>query len=135
MHEEWLTTRPDEYANVTRRRLLPGLFLPAVDYMHASRRRKQLIAAIEAAFDEVDVLLTASSMDPACRIDDTEAVERTYPRQAQQGRQFPGPAQQSPHDAPGRRRPIRIQPDSGGLGQSLLGSIRHRAQHGERQAA
>ena len=82
VHEEWLTTRPDEYANVTRRRLLPGLFLPAVDYMHASRRRKQLIAAIEAAFDDVDVLLTASSMDPACRIDDTEAVERTYPRQA-----------------------------------------------------
>ena len=82
VHEEWLTTRPDEYANVTRRRLLPGLFLPAVDYMHAARRRTQLIAAINAAFEEVDVLLTASSMDPACRIDDTEAVERTYPRQA-----------------------------------------------------
>jgi aspartyl-tRNA(Asn)/glutamyl-tRNA(Gln) amidotransferase subunit A len=42
----------------------------------------QLRAAIEAAFADVDVLLTASSMDPACRIDDTEAVERTYPRQA-----------------------------------------------------
>jgi len=53
-----------------------------VDYMHAARRRSQLIAAVEAAFVEVDVLLTASSMDPACRIDDTEAVERTYPRQA-----------------------------------------------------
>jgi len=82
VHEEWLTTRADEYANVTRRRLLPGLFLPAVDYMHAARRRTQLIAAVEAAFAEVDVLLTASSMDPACRIDDIEAVERTYPRQA-----------------------------------------------------
>ncbi|MDB5416132.1 MAG: Asp-tRNA(Asn)/Glu-tRNA(Gln) amidotransferase GatCAB subunit [Rubritepida sp.] len=82
VHEEWLKTRPDEYAAVTRRRLLPGLFVPAVDYMHAARRRTQLIAAVEAAFAEVDVLLTASSMDPACRIDDTEAVERTYPRQA-----------------------------------------------------
>ena len=31
---------------------------------------------------EVDVLLCASSMDPACRIEDTAEVERTYPRQA-----------------------------------------------------
>lgn len=30
----------------------------------------------------MDLLLTASSMDPACRIDDPEAVEITYPRQA-----------------------------------------------------
>lgn len=82
VHQEWLTNRPDEYAAVTRRRLLPGLFLPAVDYMHAARRRTQLIASVEQAFAQVDVLMTASSMDPACRIDDTEAVERTYPRQA-----------------------------------------------------
>ena len=82
IHEEWLTNRPDEYAAVTRRRLLPGLFLPAVDYMHAARRRTQLIASVEQAFAGVDVLMTASSMDPPCRIDDTEAVERTYPRQA-----------------------------------------------------
>jgi aspartyl-tRNA(Asn)/glutamyl-tRNA(Gln) amidotransferase subunit A len=30
----------------------------------------------------VDLLLTASSMDPAARIDDMPEVERTYPRQA-----------------------------------------------------
>jgi hypothetical protein len=39
-------------------------------------------ALVEAAFGEVDLLLTASSMEPACRIDDTVEVERTYPRQA-----------------------------------------------------
>lgn len=82
VHEAWLRHRADEYAAVTRRRLLPGLFLPAVDFMHAARRRTQLVALVEAAFGEVDVLLTASSMDPACRIDDTSTVERTYPRQA-----------------------------------------------------
>nr|WP_314074120.1 amidase [uncultured Roseococcus sp.] len=82
VHEEWLRTRPELYAGVTRRRLLPGLFIPAVDLMHAARHRTRLIAAVEAAFAEVDLLLTASSMDPACRIDDTETVERTYPRQA-----------------------------------------------------
>ena len=82
VHEEWLKTRPGHYAGVTRRRLLPGLFIPAVDLLHAARARTRLVAAVEAAFGEVDLLLTASSMDPACRIDDTEAVERTYPRQA-----------------------------------------------------
>ncbi|TCH97225.1 amidase [Roseococcus sp. SYP-B2431] len=82
VHEEWLKTRPSFYAGVTRRRLLPGLFIPAVDLMHAARDRTRLIAAVETAFNEVDLLLTASSMDPACRIDDEEAVERTYPRQA-----------------------------------------------------
>lgn len=82
VHEEWLRNRADEYAAVTRRRLLPGLFLPAVDFMHAARRRTQLVALVEAAFADVDLLLTASSMDPACRIDDTPTVERTYPRQA-----------------------------------------------------
>lgn len=28
------------------------------------------------------MLLAASNMDPACRIDDAEAIARTYPRQA-----------------------------------------------------
>ena len=41
-----------------------------------------MIAEVEAAFREVDVLLCASSMDPPCRIDRPADVERTYPRQA-----------------------------------------------------
>jgi aspartyl-tRNA(Asn)/glutamyl-tRNA(Gln) amidotransferase subunit A len=32
-------------------------------------------------FDDIDVALTANSLDPACRIDDPQAVERTYGRQ------------------------------------------------------
>lgn len=82
IHEPWLRERPADYANVTRRRLLPGMFMSAADYVQAQRRRRELIAAIEAVFAGVDLLLTASSMDPACRIDDPAEVERTYPRQA-----------------------------------------------------
>ncbi|MBR0646249.1 amidase [Plastoroseomonas hellenica] len=82
IHEPWLRERPGDYAHVTRRRLLPGLFITGPDYVQAQRRRRQLVAAVEAAFAEVDLLLTASSMDPACRIDDAAEVERTYPRQA-----------------------------------------------------
>lgn len=82
IHEPWLRDRPGDYAHITRRRLLPGMFMTGTDYVQAQRRRRELIAAIEAVFADVDLLLTASSMDPACRIDDAEAVERTYPRQA-----------------------------------------------------
>jgi aspartyl-tRNA(Asn)/glutamyl-tRNA(Gln) amidotransferase subunit A len=82
IHGTWLREAPEGYSNLTRKRLAPGLFVRAEDYVQAQRRRRELIAAVEAAFDGVDLLLTASSMDPACRIDDPEAVEITYPRQA-----------------------------------------------------
>jgi aspartyl-tRNA(Asn)/glutamyl-tRNA(Gln) amidotransferase subunit A len=82
IHETWLRERPGDYAHVTRRRLLPGMFVAGADYVQAQRRRRELVAAVEAAFRDVDLLLCASSMDPACRIDDAAEVERTYPRQA-----------------------------------------------------
>lgn len=82
IHEAWLRERPGDYAALTRRRLLPGMFLSGADYVQAQRRRRDLVAAVEAALAEVDLLLCASSMDVACRIDDAEEVERTYPRQA-----------------------------------------------------
>jgi aspartyl-tRNA(Asn)/glutamyl-tRNA(Gln) amidotransferase subunit A len=82
IHEPWLRERPGEYAAVTRRRLLPGLFISGTDYVQAQRRRRQLTDAVQAAFADVDLLLCASSMDPASLIDDEPEVERTYPRQA-----------------------------------------------------
>ncbi|MBL6453869.1 amidase [Belnapia sp. T6] len=82
IHETWLRERPGDYAGLTRRRLLPGMFVTGADYVQAQRRRRQLVAAVEAAFAEVDLLLCASSMEPACRIDDPAEVDRTYSRQA-----------------------------------------------------
>ena len=82
VHEPWLRERPGDYAQLTRRRLLPGMFLSAVDHVQAQRRRAELVAAVEEAFRDVDLLLCASSMDPACRIDDPAEVDRTYSRQA-----------------------------------------------------
>lgn len=82
IHEYWLKNSPEKYAGVTRRRLLPSQFVSAADHVQAQRRRGEMVAAVLEAFTQVDLLLTASSMDPACRIDDTPMVERTYPRQA-----------------------------------------------------
>ena len=82
IHAPWLRTRPGDYGQLARRRLMPGAFIQAGDYVGAQRRRLQLVSAVEEAMREVDVLLCASSMDPASRIDDAAETQRTYPRQA-----------------------------------------------------
>jgi aspartyl-tRNA(Asn)/glutamyl-tRNA(Gln) amidotransferase subunit A len=82
IHGPWLRQRPGDYGKLARRRLLPGAFLAAGDYVQAQRRRLEMIAAVEAALRQVDVLLCASAMDPPSRIEDAEETERTYPRQA-----------------------------------------------------
>jgi aspartyl-tRNA(Asn)/glutamyl-tRNA(Gln) amidotransferase subunit A len=82
IHGPWLRKRPGDYGQLARRRLLAGAFIGAGDYVQAARRRLEMIAAVEAALREVDLLLCASAMDPASRIDDAAETERTYPRQA-----------------------------------------------------
>jgi aspartyl-tRNA(Asn)/glutamyl-tRNA(Gln) amidotransferase subunit A len=82
IHAPWLRARPEAYGEIGRRRLMAGAFLGAGDYVQAQRRRLELIAAVDAALAEFDVLLCASSMDPPSRIDQPEETARTYPRQA-----------------------------------------------------
>src|SRR5204863_4062172 len=82
IHGQWLRERPGEYGQLARRRLMAGAFMSAGDYVQAERRRLGMIAAVEGALREVDVLLCASAMDPPSRIDDAAETERTYPRQA-----------------------------------------------------
>ena len=82
VHGRWLRERPEDYCALSRRALLTGIFHTAEDLMQAQRRRRQLVEAVQAVFRHVDVLLTASSMDPPCRIDDAAEIDRTYGRQA-----------------------------------------------------
>jgi aspartyl-tRNA(Asn)/glutamyl-tRNA(Gln) amidotransferase subunit A len=82
VHAPWLRQRPGDYGQLARRRLLPGAFMTAGDYVGAQRRRAEVIAAVEDRLRDCDVLLCASSMDPASRIDDAAETARTYPRQA-----------------------------------------------------
>jgi aspartyl-tRNA(Asn)/glutamyl-tRNA(Gln) amidotransferase subunit A len=82
VHSEWLSDRPGHYGRLARRRLMSGAFISAGDYVLASRRRSRLIGEVEAALRQVDILLCASAMDPPCRIDEPETIERTYMRQA-----------------------------------------------------
>jgi aspartyl-tRNA(Asn)/glutamyl-tRNA(Gln) amidotransferase subunit A len=82
IHGPWLRERPGDYGKLARRRLMAGAFIAAGDYVQASRRRLEMIAAVEDALREADVLLCASAMDPPSRIEDSAETERTYPRQA-----------------------------------------------------
>ena len=82
LHADDLRVRPDAFAERTRRALLPGSFVSAGDYINALRLRTRLTNAVDAAFADVDILITASSMTPACRIDDDAEIDRTYLRQA-----------------------------------------------------
>ena len=82
IHEKWLRERPQDYGGLTRERILSGAFVRAADYINATRVRSRLAKAFHALFSDIDVAITASAMDPACRIDDPTAIERTYSRQA-----------------------------------------------------
>jgi aspartyl-tRNA(Asn)/glutamyl-tRNA(Gln) amidotransferase subunit A len=81
VHERDLQERPQDYAEITRRKLLPGAFIPAVDYVKAQQLRTALCGEFAAAMRDLDVVITLSSLDMPCRIDDAETIARTYERQ------------------------------------------------------
>jgi len=82
IHEKWLQERPEDYARLTRERILAGAFVSAADYINALRVRGKLTRAFHALFSDIDIVITASALDPACRIDDPAEIDRTYARQA-----------------------------------------------------
>ncbi len=82
VHAKWLSSRAENYAQTSRRKLLAGAFFSAADYVHAMQRRSQFMRDVDDMLRDYDVLLCANSMEPACRIDDAPELLRTYSRQA-----------------------------------------------------
>jgi aspartyl-tRNA(Asn)/glutamyl-tRNA(Gln) amidotransferase subunit A len=112
IHAPWLRERPGDYGALARRRLLPGAFMTAGDYVGAQRRRAEMIAAVNDKLRDYDVLMCASSMDPASEIEDA-AGDRAHLSAA-------GPR------AVQRHRPSRAGDDVGPVGQrpSGVGAVR-----------
>jgi aspartyl-tRNA(Asn)/glutamyl-tRNA(Gln) amidotransferase subunit A len=81
IHEKDLQERPEDYAAITRRRMLGGAFIAASEYVKAQQLRTVLCEEYRAALTDVDAVITLSSYDLPCRIDDDEAIARTYERQ------------------------------------------------------
>ena len=73
---------PEDYAALTRERLLVGAFHHAVDYVQATRMRRKLTADVEQAMDGLNAIVVVSNLDPPCRIDAPDAIAKSYVRQA-----------------------------------------------------
>lgn len=82
IHEKWMKERPGDYGELARERIMGGAFLRAVDYLQAVRQRECLRRRFNACMAEVDVAITASSMEPSCPIKDAELCAKLYGRQA-----------------------------------------------------
>jgi aspartyl-tRNA(Asn)/glutamyl-tRNA(Gln) amidotransferase subunit A len=81
VHERDMRERPQDYAPITLRKMLPGAFIPAADYVKAQQVRTALCAEYAAATRDLDAVITMSSLDMPCRIDDAETIAKTYERQ------------------------------------------------------
>jgi aspartyl-tRNA(Asn)/glutamyl-tRNA(Gln) amidotransferase subunit A len=81
VHERDLQQRPDGYAAITRSKLLPGAFIPASVYVKAQQYRRLLCGEFAALMKDYDAVITLSSLDLPCRIDDPETIAKTYERQ------------------------------------------------------
>ena len=82
IHDKWFKARPNDYSKTTRTRLMPGFFIKGEDYVNAMRTKTKLAQEINNQFRKFHLIMTASSMEAPCRIDEPETLARTYPRQA-----------------------------------------------------
>ena len=82
IHERYIKERPEDYAALTRNRLLPGAFVSAAKYINAQQLRAALCREMAEATRELDAVITLSSHLLPCQIDDPAAIATSYDRQA-----------------------------------------------------
>jgi aspartyl-tRNA(Asn)/glutamyl-tRNA(Gln) amidotransferase subunit A len=81
IHEHDLRERPQDFAMLTRNRILPGAFVSAAKYIKAQQLRAALCREMADVMDGLDAVITLSSLLLPCPIEDTAAVLRTYDQQ------------------------------------------------------
>ncbi len=70
VHEPWMRERFGDYGELLRDRMAFGGLIAATDYVQALRMRRELCAAMTAAMEGIDLLITAGAPAEAPRIDD-----------------------------------------------------------------
>jgi aspartyl-tRNA(Asn)/glutamyl-tRNA(Gln) amidotransferase subunit A len=81
IHEKDVQERPEDFSALTRNRLLPGAFVSSAKYIRAQQLRGALCREFADAMDDLDAVVTLSSLMLPCRIDDPAAIARTYDQQ------------------------------------------------------
>src|SRR5262245_8841954 len=82
IHQRDLQERPEDFALLTRNRMLPGAFVSAAKYIKAQQLRAALCREFADATRGLDAVITLSSLLLPCKIDDLGAVLKTYDQQA-----------------------------------------------------
>ena len=82
IHKNWLEAHPENYGASARERLMRGASYSAADYVQALRWRTRLLEHMATARQSVDVVIAASNLDQPCAIDDIDAFDAAYARQA-----------------------------------------------------
>ena len=82
IHEKDVQQRPEDFAALTRNRLLPGAFVSAAKYIRAQQLRAALCREFADAMRDLDAVMTLSSLLLPSRIEDAAAVAKTYDQQA-----------------------------------------------------
>jgi aspartyl-tRNA(Asn)/glutamyl-tRNA(Gln) amidotransferase subunit A len=65
IHADWLRSRPQDYGEVFRYRILPGAMISGPQYVQAQRFQRILADEMRQALQEVDALLTLTTWDEA----------------------------------------------------------------------
>jgi aspartyl-tRNA(Asn)/glutamyl-tRNA(Gln) amidotransferase subunit A len=81
IHEKDLQERPEDFAALTRNRILSGAFVSAAKYIKAQQLRAALCREFAEAMHDLDAVVTLSSLCLPCRIDDPAAIAKTYDQQ------------------------------------------------------
>ena len=105
---------------------MAGAFIRGADYVNATRVRRKLADSFHALFRDIDVAVTANSLDPACRIDDPAALAHSFPRQARAPFNITGsPAISVPAGFSKAGLPLAIQIVGAPFSEALLYRVAH----------
>lgn len=80
VHEAWLKQRPQDYCEISRRKLLTGAFIRAEEYIKALQARTILCAEFDALMQDYDAVITLSGLELPCELDDPDKIAKTYER-------------------------------------------------------
>jgi len=82
IHKGWMASRRDDYGWRARTKILSGALVDAATYIQAQQHRRRLSEALDQAMHGLDAAVCPSSLFPPARIDDDDAIDATYDRQA-----------------------------------------------------